>query len=123
MDIKANRYALVDAGCGGIAFDLVIPGRLGQDPVAGAGLAILDLNGIERGRGMSGGEGGGSWTQSGNAAGVAWSGGGSYTLALDGDGSGRIEARGSSSIATPMGRFSDSVEPVFSVTRVDQACD
>ena len=72
---------------------------------------------------MSGGEGGGSWTQSGNAAGVAWSGGGSYTLALDGDGSGRIEARGSSSIATPMGRFSDSVEPVFSVTRVDQACD
>ena len=72
---------------------------------------------------MSGGEGGGSWKQSGNAAGVAWSGGGSYTLKLDEDGSGWIEASGTSNIATPMGRFSDSVEPAFSVTPVDEACE
>lgn len=72
---------------------------------------------------MSGGDGGGSWTQSGHAGGVAWSGGGSYTLKLDEDGSGWIEASGKSNIATPMGRFSDSVEPAFSVTPVDEPCE
>lgn len=72
---------------------------------------------------MSGGESGGSWTQSGTAAGVAWSGGGNYTLALGEDGSGWLEASGTSNIATPMGRFSDSVEPAFSVTPVDEVCE
>lgn len=72
---------------------------------------------------MSGGENGGSWTQSGKSAGVAWSGGGSYTLALGEDGSGSLEAGGTSTIATPVGRFSDSVEPAFSVTPVDEACE
>lgn len=72
---------------------------------------------------MSGGESGGSWTQSGNAAGVAWSGGGNYTLALGEDGSGWLEAKGTATIASPMGRFSDSVEPAFSVTPVDEACE
>ncbi|WP_372016702.1 hypothetical protein [Pseudoxanthomonas sp. 10H] len=72
---------------------------------------------------MSGGEGGGSWTLSGHAAGVAWSGGGRYTVALDGgDGSGTLQATGTSTITSPMGRFSDSVAPVFSLTPVEQDC-
>ena len=72
---------------------------------------------------MSGGESGGSWTLSGNAAGVAWSGGGSYTLSPGEDGSGWLNANGTSTIASPMGRFSDSVGPTFSVTPVDAACE
>lgn len=72
---------------------------------------------------MSGGESGGSWTLSGNAAGVAWSGGGSYALSPGEDDSGWLTAKGTSTIASPMGRFSDSVGPTFSVTRVDAACE
>ncbi len=72
---------------------------------------------------MSGGENGGSWTQSGNAAGVAWSGGGSYTLSPGEDGNQWLTANGTSTIATPMGRYSDSIEPTFSVTPVDEACE
>lgn len=72
---------------------------------------------------MSGGEDGGSWTMSGKAAGATWSGGGSYTLKLGEDGSGWLEAQGTSTIGVPGGRFSDSVEPVFSVTPVDEACE
>ncbi len=56
---------------------------------------------------------GGSWKQSGSAAGVSWSGGGNYTLALDADGNGTLSASGTSTIKTPMGAFSDSVEPTF----------
>jgi len=56
---------------------------------------------------------GGSWTLSGGAAGVRWSGGGNYTLALDADGSGTLSASGTSTIASPMGAFSDSVQPSF----------
>jgi hypothetical protein len=72
---------------------------------------------------MSGGEGGGSWKQSGSAAGVSWSGGGSYTLSLKEDGSGTLQASGTSSIATPAGRFSDAVSPVFTVTPAEADCN
>jgi hypothetical protein len=71
---------------------------------------------------MSGGDGGGNYTVSGKAAGVSWSGGGSYTLAMNGDGSGSLKAKGTSTIASPMGRFSDAVAPTFSVTPVEQGC-
>lgn len=70
---------------------------------------------------MSGGEGGGSFTISGNAAGVAWSGGGRYTLAIEGNG-GTLSARGTSTISSPMGRFSDSIEPTFTLTPVEEGC-
>lgn len=72
---------------------------------------------------MSGGESGGSWTQSGKAAGVAWSGGGSYTLSAAEDGGAWLTAKGTATISTPMGRYSDSVEPTFSVTPVEEACE
>ncbi len=62
------------------------------------------------------GEQGGSWTESGNAAGVSWSGSGSYTLTFDAGGSGTLKATGTSTIATPMGKFSDSVQPTFRVS-------
>jgi hypothetical protein len=71
---------------------------------------------------MSGGDGGGSFTISGKAAGVVWSGGGRYTLALGDGGSGTLKANGTAAIASPMGRFSDSVEPTFSVTPVTEEC-
>jgi hypothetical protein len=70
---------------------------------------------------MSGGEGGGSFTVSGRAAGVAWSGNGRYTLAMDGNG-GKLSARGTTTISSPAGRFSDSVEPTFTLTPVDEGC-
>lgn len=72
---------------------------------------------------MSGGESGGSWTQSGKAAGVGWSGGGQYTLKLDEDGSGWLEAKGVSDISTPMGHFKGAVAPAFSLTPVDAPCE
>lgn len=59
------------------------------------------------------GDRGGSWKQTGTAAGVSWSGGGNYTLALDADGNGTLSASGTSTIKTPMGAFSDSVQPSF----------
>ena len=62
------------------------------------------------------GEQGGSWTQTGNAAGVIWSGGGNYTLTLDAGGNGTLKATGTSIIATPLGKFSDSAEPTFRVS-------
>ena len=34
------------------------------------------------------GDNGGAWTQSGNAGGVSWSGGGNYSLSLDDNGNG-----------------------------------
>jgi len=70
---------------------------------------------------MSGGEGGGSFTVSGKAAGVTWGGSGSYTLAMSGDG-GSLKAQGRTTIASPMGRFSDSVEPTFTLTPVAEGC-
>lgn len=72
---------------------------------------------------MSGGESGGTWTQSGTAAGVAWSGSGSYTVSPAEGGGAWLTANGSSTITTPMGRYSDSVEPTFSVTPVEEACE
>ena len=71
---------------------------------------------------MSGGENGGSYTVSGQAAGVAWSGNGRYTLAIDGGEGGRLNAQGITTITSPMGRFSDSVEPTFSLTPAAEAC-
>ncbi|MGV8923941.1 MAG: hypothetical protein ACOH1L_11445, partial [Thermomonas sp.] len=62
------------------------------------------------------GDQGGSWKQSGSAAGVKWSGGGTYTLKLGADGNGTLSATGTSTIATPMGAFSDSVQPSFAVS-------
>lgn len=62
------------------------------------------------------GEQSGSWTQTGSAAGVTWSGGGNYTLTLDAGGNGTLKATGTSTIATPMGKFADSVEPTFRVS-------
>jgi len=62
------------------------------------------------------GDQGGSWTQSGNAAGVRWSGGGTYTLALDAAGNGALRASGTATIKTPMGSYTDSVEPRFRVS-------
>lgn len=62
------------------------------------------------------GEQGGSWTQTGSAAGVTWSGGGNYTLTLDTGGNGTLSASGTSTIKTPMGAFSDSVQPTFRVS-------
>lgn len=70
---------------------------------------------------MSGGDNGGSYTVSGNAAGVAWSGGGRYTLALAGDG-GTLKATGQTTIATPVGRFSDSVAPTFTLSPASEGC-
>jgi len=70
---------------------------------------------------MSGGDSGGSYTVSGNAAGVAWSGNGRYTLKLEGSG-GTLKATGTATIASPMGRFSDSVEPTFTVTPASEGC-
>jgi hypothetical protein len=70
---------------------------------------------------MSGGEGGGSYTVSGRAAGVAWGGNGRYTVALDGGG-GKLNARGTATIDSPAGRFSDSVEPTFTLTPVEEGC-
>lgn len=71
---------------------------------------------------MSGGDGGGSFTVTGNAGGVTWSGGGNYTLALGGSDGGTLNATGRTTIATPLGRFSDSVEPTFKLTPVDEDC-
>ena len=72
---------------------------------------------------MSGGDGGGSYTLSGKAAGVAWSGGGRYTLALgNGGGSGSLKATGTATIASPMGSFSDSVAPTFTLTPAEKDC-
>ena len=70
---------------------------------------------------MSGGDTGGSYTVSGNAAGVAWSGNGRYTLKLEGSG-GTLKATGTTSIATPMGRYSDAVEPTFTLTPASEGC-
>lgn len=70
---------------------------------------------------MSGGETGGSFTVSGRAAGVAWGGNGRYTLALEGDG-GTLSAKGTTTITSPVGRFSDSVEPTFTLTPVEEGC-
>ena len=64
---------------------------------------------------------GGAWTQSGNAGGVSWSGGGRYTLSLDDSGNGTLSASGTSIISTPLGRFSDAVEPTFSVSAAEDA--
>jgi len=71
---------------------------------------------------MSGGDGGGSFTVTGNAGGVTWFGGGNYTLALGGSDGGTLKATGRTTIATPLGRFSDSVEPTFKLTPVDDDC-
>ncbi len=69
------------------------------------------------------GDQGGSWTQSGSAAGVSWSGGGNYTLALDAGGNGTLRGSGTSTIKTPMGVFSDSVQPTFRVSPASgEAC-
>lgn len=70
---------------------------------------------------MSGGESGGSYTVSGNAAGVNWGGNGRYTLTMDGGG-GSLKANGTTTISTPMGRYSDSVEPTFTLTPVSEGC-
>jgi hypothetical protein len=70
---------------------------------------------------MSGGASGGSYTVSGRAAGVTWSGNGRYTVALEAGG-GRLNANGTTSIATPAGRFTDSVEPTFALTPVEEGC-
>jgi hypothetical protein len=70
---------------------------------------------------MSGGESGGSYTVSGKAAGVSWGGNGRYTLALTGNG-GTLKATGTTSIDTPMGRYSDAVEPSFTLTPVSEGC-
>ena len=70
------------------------------------------------------GDNGGAWTQSGNAGGVSWSGGGNYSLSLDDNGNGTLKASGTSIIATPLGRFSDAVEPEFSITQAEgESCD
>ena len=53
------------------------------------------------------GEAGGSWIVSGTAAGVTWSGGGSYTQAL-GPETGTLDLSGSWRITTPAGVFADS---------------
>ena len=71
---------------------------------------------------MSGGADGGSYTVSGRAAGVAWSGNGRYTVSLDEGGGGRLNATGTTSIASPMGRFADSVEPTFTLTPIEKGC-
>jgi hypothetical protein len=70
---------------------------------------------------MSGGESGGSFTVSGKAAGVTWGGSGSYTLTMNGAG-GSLKAQGRTTIASPMGRYSDSVEPTFTLTPVEEGC-
>ena len=70
---------------------------------------------------MSGGDAGGSYTVSGNAAGVSWGGGGRYTLALTGNG-GTLKATGTATIHSPMGVYSDSVEPTFTLTPVSEGC-
>ncbi len=70
---------------------------------------------------MSGGDGSGNYTVSGRAAGVTWSGNGRYTVTANGDG-GSLNARGTTTIASPVGRFSDSVAPTFTLTPVDEGC-
>lgn len=73
---------------------------------------------------MSGGLSGGSFTTTGQAAGVTWTGGGTYVVSLDlSEGSGSLKATGRSTILTPRGPFSDSVEPEFLLTPVDDACE
>jgi hypothetical protein len=47
---------------------------------------------------------------------VTWSGGGNYTLMLDAGGNGKLKGTGTSTISTPLGKFSDSVEPTFRVS-------
>ncbi|MFT3763584.1 MAG: hypothetical protein QM761_13460 [Pseudoxanthomonas sp.] len=72
---------------------------------------------------LSGGVDGGVWTQSGTAAGMHWSGGGSYALSLDEQRGGRLQAIGNSTITSPIGVFSDKVQPSFTVTPSNQACN
>lgn len=73
---------------------------------------------------MSGGARGGTYTVSGVAAGVTWSGNGTYAIEVTQTDSTSmtIEAKGISTIDSPMGRFSDAVEPAFLVSPTRGAC-
>lgn len=62
------------------------------------------------------GPAGGSYTLSGDAGGVVWSGGGTYSVALAPDGGGALITAGINTISTEVGVFSDSYESAFVLT-------
>lgn len=65
------------------------------------------------------GASGGSYTLTGNAGGVSWSGGGSYTVRRDRDGqSGVLTTKGTHTIKTPRGTFSGSGTAEFALTKI-----
>lgn len=65
------------------------------------------------------GTSGGSYKLSGRAGGVAWSGGGSYTVAINEAGtSGKLVASGVNTISTPKGTFSDSAVAKFTLRSI-----
>jgi hypothetical protein len=66
---------------------------------------------------------GGSYTISGNAGGASWSGGGKYRIRLNPAGNaGKLRVRGTNTITTPLGSFSDTAVAAFDLRSV-RACD
>ena len=65
----------------------------------------------------------GSYTLSGKAAGVTWSGGGTYKVKLNSHkNSGTLRTLGTNTITTPVGQFSDTARTAFTLRSVT-ACD
>jgi len=65
------------------------------------------------------GASGGSYTLTGDAGGVSWSGAGSYTVQRDRDGrGGTLTMKGTNTIKTPRGTFSGSGTAGFALTRI-----
>lgn len=61
---------------------------------------------------------GGTYTLSGNAAGVLWSGGGDYSVKLSGGG-GVLRTQGTNTIKTSIGTFSDTYSATFNLSPLD----
>lgn len=67
-----------------------------------------------------GGATGGRYQLGGNAGGASWSGSGSYTVRRDQDGEGgTLTMKGTNTIQTPLGAYSDSGKATFTLTRID----
>lgn len=67
-----------------------------------------------------GGASGGRYQLGGNAGGASWSGSGSYTVRRDPDGEGgTLTLKGTNTIQTPIGAYSDTGKATFTLTRID----
>jgi hypothetical protein len=99
------------------AFDFV--GGGGEWAAAGSTCDIggpFEISGMGLTMHLSGGYPSGTYTLDGIAAAAAWDGSGEYTITLDDDGTGVLNANGTNTVSSPVGVATDSAAAEFAMT-------